>query len=184
MEITRHFPFIKKEFSPINIVYMRWRVFPGLLQRASPTGLASCKPEMRNGLFARSRLYLPLRKQTQTTRFVSLLQHGFQSREGSPRPWNRSIRRGVRSRVTVSLSELQGNAPEADHGLHSGDNNGKAYPVVVLQALKNMEKYENCVLLTRVGSFYEVHFPILFRGSMLTQSVALFRSGREIWPAA
>lgn len=33
-----------------------------------------------------------------------------------------------------------------------------AYPTVVLQALTNMRKFENCVLLTRVGGFYELYF--------------------------
>ena len=33
-----------------------------------------------------------------------------------------------------------------------------AYPTVVLQALSNMRKFENCVLLTRVGGFYELYF--------------------------
>ncbi|RYP23316.1 hypothetical protein DL765_001225 [Monosporascus sp. GIB2] len=33
-----------------------------------------------------------------------------------------------------------------------------AYPTVVLQARRNMRKFENCVLLTRVGGFYELYF--------------------------
>ena len=33
-----------------------------------------------------------------------------------------------------------------------------AYPTVVLQARNNMRKFENCVLLTRVGGFYEMYF--------------------------
>lgn len=32
------------------------------------------------------------------------------------------------------------------------------YPTVILQARRNMQKFENCVLLTRVGSFYELYF--------------------------
>ncbi|KAH9902268.1 muts domain V [Xylariomycetidae sp. FL2044] len=35
---------------------------------------------------------------------------------------------------------------------------GPAYPTVVLQARRNMNKFENCVLLTRVGGFYELYF--------------------------
>jgi hypothetical protein len=31
------------------------------------------------------------------------------------------------------------------------------YPTVMQQALNNMKKFSHCVLLTRVGSFYEVH---------------------------
>lgn len=33
-----------------------------------------------------------------------------------------------------------------------------AYPTVVLQARRNMDKFDNCVLLTRVGGFYELYF--------------------------
>jgi hypothetical protein len=33
-----------------------------------------------------------------------------------------------------------------------------AYPTVVLQARTNMRKFDNCVLLTRVGGFYELYF--------------------------
>ena len=33
-----------------------------------------------------------------------------------------------------------------------------SYPVVVLQARRNMQKFDNCVLLTRVGGFYELYF--------------------------
>ena len=33
-----------------------------------------------------------------------------------------------------------------------------AYPTVVLQARRNMRRFDNCVLLTRVGGFYELYF--------------------------
>ncbi|KUJ22245.1 muts domain V [Mollisia scopiformis] len=33
-----------------------------------------------------------------------------------------------------------------------------SYPTVILQARNNMRKFENCVLLTRVGGFYEMYF--------------------------
>ena len=33
-----------------------------------------------------------------------------------------------------------------------------SYPTVVLQAQSNMRKFESCVLLTRVGGFYELYF--------------------------
>ncbi|KAJ4323457.1 MutS protein 1 [Fusarium piperis] len=33
-----------------------------------------------------------------------------------------------------------------------------AYPTVVLQARQNMQRFDNCVLLTRVGGFYELYF--------------------------
>ena len=33
-----------------------------------------------------------------------------------------------------------------------------AYPTVVQQARRNMRRFDNCVLLTRVGGFYELYF--------------------------
>ncbi|EPE06364.1 dna mismatch repair protein [Ophiostoma piceae UAMH 11346] len=33
-----------------------------------------------------------------------------------------------------------------------------AYPTVILQARRNMHRFANCVLLTRVGGFYELYF--------------------------
>ncbi|RKF57918.1 MutS protein-like protein 1 [Golovinomyces cichoracearum] len=38
------------------------------------------------------------------------------------------------------------------------EENVPSYPRVVQQARTNMQKYENCVLLTRVGGFYELYF--------------------------
>ncbi|KAK3394694.1 muts domain V-domain-containing protein [Podospora didyma] len=36
-------------------------------------------------------------------------------------------------------------------------DDGPAYPTVVMQARRNMQKFDNCVLLTRVGGFYELY---------------------------
>ena len=58
--------------------------------------------------------------------------------------------------ATVQLDELPSSPIEPCIGLPAEENAGPAYPTVVQQALNNMRKYEKCVLLTRVGSFYEV----------------------------
>ena len=58
--------------------------------------------------------------------------------------------------ATVHLDELPCSPNEPCIGLLEEENAGPAYPTVVQQALNNMRKYEKCVLLTRVGSFYEV----------------------------
>ena len=63
--------------------------------------------------------------------------------------------RGAKSRATLQLDELPNSSTEACIGLPERENSGPPYPTVVQQALDNMRKYENCVLLTRVGSFYE-----------------------------
>ncbi len=38
------------------------------------------------------------------------------------------------------------------------NENEPQYPTVVLQARRNMRKFDSCVLLTRVGGFYELYF--------------------------
>ncbi|KAL6895575.1 DNA mismatch repair protein [Trichoderma longibrachiatum] len=62
-----------------------------------------------------------------------------------------------RTRKTVKLSDLpQGKIPAKP--LPVEEQNGPPYPTVVLQARQNMDKFDKCVLLTRVGSFYELYF--------------------------
>lgn len=73
--------------------------------------------------------------------------------------------RGVKSKATLSLKDLpQGllaGAPiistrrDGDDG-ERGTENEPAYPTVIHQARMNMRRFEGCVLLTRVGGFYEV----------------------------
>lgn len=38
------------------------------------------------------------------------------------------------------------------------DEEAPSYPKVIQQARNNMQNFENCVLLTRVGGFYEIYF--------------------------
>ncbi|KAK8089471.1 MutS2 protein [Apiospora hydei] len=77
--------------------------------------------------------------------------------------------RGKKTKTTVNLADLpQGpllpSTPAAtpdvsgEEAVAAADDEGPAYPTVVLQARRNMQKFENCVLLTRVGGFYELYF--------------------------
>ncbi|KAK3904851.1 hypothetical protein C8A05DRAFT_13307 [Staphylotrichum tortipilum] len=65
--------------------------------------------------------------------------------------------RGKKTRTVVRLEDLpqglQQQSPPAP-----AEEDGPAYPTVVLQARRNMQKFDNCVLLTRVGGFYELYF--------------------------
>lgn len=64
--------------------------------------------------------------------------------------------RKTRAKVSVENLELpQGLIPL--NALPPEDD-APAYPTVILQAWRNMQKFENCVLLTRVGGFYEMYF--------------------------
>jgi hypothetical protein len=82
---------------------------------------------------------------------------------------SKSTRRGRKSKP-ISLEDLpQGllGAPaplspdfaalEGRTGV-AAEGGGPAYPTVILQARQNMQRFENCVLLTRVGGFYELYF--------------------------
>ncbi|KAL7629337.1 MutS protein 1 [Parahypoxylon ruwenzoriense] len=57
-----------------------------------------------------------------------------------------------------SSSSSSSSVPKSrTEGKGDEDDEGPAYPTVVLQAHRNMRKFENCVLLTRVGGFYELY---------------------------
>jgi hypothetical protein len=69
--------------------------------------------------------------------------------------------RGKKTKTTVKLSDLpQGLvSTETLPSLEAcGAQDEPVYPTVVLQARRNMQKFGNCVLLTRVGGFYELYF--------------------------
>lgn len=68
--------------------------------------------------------------------------------------------RGKKTKTVVSLDDLpQGLIrSEPTTPLPEEQPATPAYPTVVLQARRNMQKFDNCVLLTRVGGFYELYF--------------------------
>ncbi|OHW89856.1 domain V [Colletotrichum incanum] len=71
--------------------------------------------------------------------------------------WHVSVfTRGKKTKSTVKLDDLPQGALPLDP--HPAQDEGPAYPTVVLQARRNMQKFDNCVLLTRVGGFYELYF--------------------------
>ena len=106
---------------------------------------------------------------TATLRCRSSRQHhGF--RPGAhvvPRDFPHTQIRGKRTRTVVSLDDLPQGLVRADSlpaasppGEHAEAPAAAApsYPTVVLQARRNMQRFDNCVLLTRVGGFYELYF--------------------------
>ncbi|KAI1820248.1 muts domain V [Xylaria intraflava] len=67
-------------------------------------------------------------------------------------------RRG-KTKSSFKLEDLPQALVKADPLPDLQDHDGlPAYPTVILQARRNMQKFENCVLLTRVGGFYEIYF--------------------------
>ncbi|KAL2178882.1 muts domain V-domain-containing protein [Thermothelomyces heterothallicus CBS 202.75] len=84
--------------------------------------------------------------------FASLLGARFRSR---PSPQRDQVR-GKKTRTVVKLDELPQGFVAPPEPLPP-DEDEPAYPTVVLQARRNMQKFDNCVLLTRVGGFYELY---------------------------
>jgi hypothetical protein len=90
--------------------------------------------------------------------------------------------RGKKTKTTVSFDALpQGPLPalgDAADGVLPEQDSGPAYPTVVMQARRNMNKYDNCVLLTRVGGFYELYFEHAEEyGPLLNLKVAQKKTG-------
>ncbi|KKY26180.1 putative dna mismatch repair protein muts [Diplodia seriata] len=63
------------------------------------------------------------------------------------------------------------------------DDAGPAYPTVLQQVRNNMRKFDHCVLLTRVGNFYELYFEHAEEyGPLLNLKVSLRRSRPGLGP--
>lgn len=68
--------------------------------------------------------------------------------------------RGAKSRATVQLKDLPQGVLESEHAVREKEDDGPAYPMMIQQARNNMRKFADCVLLTRVGGFYEVNLEV------------------------
>lgn len=77
----------------------------------------------------------------------------------APAVWHPFIwTRGVRTKTVVKASSLpQGVLPPLPP-LEPDDVPTKTYPTVLQQHLNNVRKFYDCVVLTRVGDFYEMYF--------------------------
>ncbi|KAI8947688.1 muts domain V [Xylaria longipes] len=65
---------------------------------------------------------------------------------------------GKKTKSSLKLDDLPQGLVKAEPLPDVQDDGSPAYPTVVLQARRSMQKFENCVLLTRVGGFYELYF--------------------------
>ena len=62
------------------------------------------------------------------------------------------------TRAKIHLGDSSQHSLEPEKASLGRENEGPTYPAVVQQAYENMRKFDKCVLLTRVGSFYEVGY--------------------------
>ena len=105
---------------------------------------------------------------------------------GSRRPqlprcsFNATGERGAKSTTTIDLADLSPykatpNAlPELDY------SDALQYPAVVQGAKNNMLKFKNCVLLTRVGNFYEVSDGVPLLSSCALHIPVISRTCRRV----
>lgn len=74
------------------------------------------------------------------------------------RPISRTLRRGAKSKTVIKSNDLPQGVLQSERTIVDREDNTPAYPAVIQQARNNMQKFEDCVLLTRVGGFYEARF--------------------------
>ncbi|RAL09260.1 mismatch repair ATPase MSH1 [Aspergillus homomorphus CBS 101889] len=72
-------------------------------------------------------------------------------------PTSKVPHRNAKSKSVVKLKDLPQGALKLEP-YDDGANDGPQYPVVVQGHRNNMQKFRNCVILTRVGGFYELYF--------------------------
>lgn len=95
--------------------------------------------------------------------------------------FSQSAVEGVKTRASVKLDDLPQGVIPLD-GLPLEDTR-PPFPTAILQVQRNMRKFENCVLLTRVGGFYELYFEhALEYGPLLNLKPADKRISREPVP--
>ncbi|KAL8840359.1 MAG: hypothetical protein Q9170_001374 [Blastenia crenularia] len=91
--------------------------------------------------------------------------------------------RGAKSRSIVKLEELPQGVLEPAPDTAEKEDEGPTYPTVIRQARNNMRKFDKCVVLTRVGSFYELYFEQAVEyGPLLNLKVAQRKSKAGVPP--
>jgi hypothetical protein len=68
-------------------------------------------------------------------------------------------RRGAKKQATVHLDDMHQGVIQLD-ALPPQDDAEPEYPPLLHQVRNNMLKFSHCVLVTRVGGFYEVGIPL------------------------
>ena len=71
--------------------------------------------------------------------------------------------RGVKSIAKTRIHDLPTKASLSKGGPLQNGVDGLVYPTVVQQARNNMRQFDKCVLLTRIGNFYEVSLDAIYK---------------------
>lgn len=97
-------------------------------------------------------------------------------------PWA-ILHRGAKSKAILKVNELPQGSLGGAPALEKSKDEGPQYPSVVQQAWHHMRKFHDCVVLTRVGNFYEVRRSTKRTKSALSLHAALPGACRQIWTA-
>lgn len=89
------------------------------------------------------------------------------------------LRRTAKTKSTVQLKDLPQGVMKLE-AYDEGQDDAPRYPTVVQGHRNNMQKFKNCVILTRVGGFYEVRTINALYQLDLANNIfsALLRTGR------
>ena len=82
--------------------------------------------------------------------------------------------RTATTRTKIHLGEPSQREIELERPPIEHENENPVYPAMVQQAYDNMRKFDKCVLLTRVGSFYEVGYVQLHHDVDFTEAHKLY----------
>ncbi|KJX98017.1 DNA mismatch repair protein mutS [Zymoseptoria brevis] len=66
--------------------------------------------------------------------------------------------RGAKTKTTIKIKDLPQGSLAPLPALEDGTAPAKSYPPVLQQHLNNVHKFKDCIVLTRVGDFYEMYF--------------------------
>jgi len=74
--------------------------------------------------------------------------------------WNEKLfiqRRGAKKSTTIKVKDLPQGALPALHEHEKEDTDSRTYPPVIQQHLNHVKQFRDCIVLTRVGNFYELY---------------------------
>jgi DNA mismatch repair ATPase MutS len=108
------------------------------------------------GILRPTRCFTSVRRSGLGSHRSSMINNNvFSGQHGLPKVWAR----GAKRTSTIKANSLpQGVLPALPKLSEEGQEPEKSYPPVLQQHLNNIRKFHDCVVLTRVGDFYEMYF--------------------------
>jgi hypothetical protein len=131
----------------------------------------SARPSFNRAVKETMQIFAPSNRfrSPRDVRLISSLAQGHPILRANPpvllKTWSRCAApaatwaRGAKTKSTKKLKELHQGVIAANPLPELENDDAPQYPTVIQGAKDNMMKFQNCVLITRVGNFYEVRPP-------------------------